>query len=341
MINVGLIGFGLAGRVLHAPLIEAAGMRITSVVTSRHGELAGAIPAAQPASSAEQLLARNDIDMVVIVTPNHLHVPQARAALAAGKHVVVDKPLCLEASQADELIALATRQRRRLAIFQNRRWDSDFLTIHRLVREQRLGEVMAFHARWDRYRPAVADRWREHDVPGAGMLFDLGSHLIDQALCLFGRPEWLQADVFSQRPAAQVADGFELWMGKGALRISLGVSSLAADNRLRYRLFGNRASYTKSGIDPQEAQLRAGLKPLSTGFGTEPPDDHGALIHGDGRREIVASDTGRWLTFYERMRDAVSDERIAVPVTAGEAKSVIELIEAAVRSSERGRRIDL
>ena len=173
------------------------------------------------------------------------------------------------------------------------------------------------------------------------MLFDLGSHLIDQALCLFGRPEWLQADVFSQRSSARAVDGFELWMGKGALRISLGVSSLAADSRLRYRIFGKRASYAKSGLDPQEAQLRSGMQPLSPGFGAESVDDYGLLTHGDGRREIVTAQTGRWLTFYERVRDAIRDEQLAVPVTAGEAQSVVELIEAAARSSEQGRRIDL
>jgi scyllo-inositol 2-dehydrogenase (NADP+) len=340
MINVGFAGFGVAGRILHAPLILAAGMRITAAVTSRTAELAASVPGAQALGRIEELLARDDVDLVVIVTPNDLHVPQALLALNAGKHVVVDKPLCLHASDADALIALATQRQLQLAVFHNRRWDSDFLTLRKLLSDERLGEVVTFSARWDRYRPQVTERWRDQAGPGAGALFDLGSHLLDQVLQLFGRPDWIQADIVAQRRHARADDCFELLMGKGRLRISLGVSLMAADNRMRYRVLGERAAFTKAGLDPQEAQLRNGMSPLANGFGIESLADHGVLIHGDGVQETVISEAGRWLTFYEAVRDGI-EHGTPMPVTAPDAAATIALIEAARRSSDTGRRIAL
>jgi len=341
MINVGLSGFGLAGRTLHAPLILAAGMRISAVVTSRAADVAAVLPQARVFESHAQLVACEDIDLVVIVTPNQLHAPQALDALHAGKHVVVDKPLCIEAAQADPLIELARARRLVLSVFHNRRWDSDFLTIAQLIGSGRLGEVVAFNARWDRYRPAVQNRWREHAGAGlgTGLFYDLGSHLIDQALCLFGRPDWIQADVFSQRRQAQVDDGFELLMGKGRVRITLGASSLAAANRFRYRVNGELATFIKHGFDPQEQRLRADIGPLSPGFGAEPPEDFGTLTSGsDAKVETIASATGRWLTFYEGIRHSI-ETGDAAPVAASEARTVLEVIEAAVLSSNEGRRV--
>lgn len=340
MINVGFAGFGFAGRTLHAPLILAAGMRITAAVTSRHAELAAAVPDARAVDSIDELVARDDIDLVVIVTPNQLHVPQALLALNAGKHVVVDKPLCIQARDADDLIAVADRRQLKLAVFHNRRWDSDFLTLKKILADDRLGEVVSFTARWDRYRPEPTTRWRDKPEPGTGILLDLGSHLLDQALQLFGRPEWIQADVLAQRRGARSDDAFELLLGMGRLRISLGVSLIAADNRMRYRLLGERAAFTKAGLDPQEAQLRLGMSPLADGFGIEAADDRGVLTHGSGEQEPVISATGRWLSFYEAMRNSI-EHGTPVPVAAPEVRTTIELIEAARRSSEEGRRIAL
>jgi scyllo-inositol 2-dehydrogenase (NADP+) len=187
----------------------------------------------------------------------------------------------------------------------------------------------------------VQERWREHVVAGAGLLYDLGSHLIDQALCLFGRPDWIQADVFSQRPGAQVDDAFELLMGKGRLRIALGASSIAADNRFRYRINGELATFVKSGRDWQETRLRAGVDPLSPEFGDEPPEDYGSLITASyGGVEAIPSEPGRWLSFYEGMRRSI-ESGDDVPVQPAEARQVLEIIEAAVSSSRESRRISL
>ena len=242
-------------------------------------------PTPWSSASSDALLERDDLDLVVIASPNQFHASQATAALRAGKHVVVDKPLCPTAAQAAQLSELAVRSNRRLAVFQNRRWDSDFLTIRKLIAADRLGEINAFHARWDRYRPQVADRWRDRDEPGAGVLYDLGSHLIDQALVLFGAPDWLQADVFTQRPGGIVDDGFEILMGKGSLRITLGVSTMASDGGWRYRVHGSRASFMKAGLDPQEAQLRGGVDPSDPTFGLEDANDAGNARRREQRQD--------------------------------------------------------
>jgi scyllo-inositol 2-dehydrogenase (NADP+) len=337
--QAGLIGFGVAGRYFHAPLMQAAGIRIGAVVTSRVDAVCEALPDAVVVSSSDALLERDDLDLIVIASPNQFHAPQATAALRAGNHVVVDKPLCPTAAQAAQLSELAVRSNRRLAVFQNRRWDSDFLTIRKLIAADRLGDINAFHARWDRYRPQVADRWRDRDEPGAGVLYDLGSHLIDQALVLFGAPDWLQADVFTQRPGGIAADGFEILMGKGSLRITLGVSTMASDGGWRYRVHGSRASFLKPGLDPQEAQLRSGGDPREPTFGIEDAAIHGKLVDGSsGQTELVTSERGRWTEFYTQVRRSIEEDAPA-PVTASDACATIEIIEAALRSSSEGRRI--
>ena len=214
-IAVGLVGFGLSARVLHRPLIEAAGMNIVAVVTRQVQALQNALPAAQALPDLEALLALPRLDLVVIATPNHLHFPQALAALRAGKHVVIDKPMALSTEECDRLIEAAAARPLVLSVFHNRRWDSDFLTLRRLIERDALGALVAFEARWDRYRPTVPDRWRERPGCGGGVLYDLGAHLIDQALCLFGLPEWIEADVFAQRAGAQADDALRV----GVVRI--------------------------------------------------------------------------------------------------------------------------
>jgi len=336
---VGLVGFGFSARVLHLPLILSSGMSIVGVVTRQHAAVREALPSAQVLPDIESLLALERLDLVVIATPNHLHHAQGLAALEQGKHVVIDKPLALTVSEADALIGAAARHGCKLAVFQNRRWDSDFLTIQRLVNQNLLGPLSAFEARWDRYRPLVPDRWREHTQYGGGLLYDLGAHLIDQALCLFGMPDWLQADVFAQRETAVADDGFEIRMAKGNVRISLGAGSLVADHALRYRVHGLKASYRKSGLDVQERQLRAGMLPSDAAFGVEPPEHWGQLVHGETAGcETVVAERGRWREFYDAMRRSIEQDA-AVPVCGSEARRVLMIIEAARRSSDSGHRV--
>src|SRR5690349_3508410 len=198
-IRAGLIGFGLAGRYFHAPLMRAAGIDIKAVVSSRAAEVREYLRDVAVLASADELIQRGDIDLVVVASPNQYHVEQASAALNAGKHVVVDKPFCPTSNEATDLAQLAEHCGRKLAVFQNRRWDADFLTLRKLIDDGRLGEVNAFHMRWDRFRPQVTDRWRDRDEIASGVIYDLGSHMVDQVRVLFGEPEWLYANVFTQR----------------------------------------------------------------------------------------------------------------------------------------------
>ena len=343
-LRAGLIGFGLAGRYFHAPLLRAAGIPVAAVVTSRADAVREYLGDAAVVSSVDELIARSDIDLIAIASPSSLHALQAAAALRGGKHVVVDKPLSATAAEASDLAQLAAQCGRKLAVFQNRRWDSDFLTLRKLIDDGRLGDINSYHARWDRFRPEVVDRWRERDEPASGALYDLGSHLIDQVLVLFGEPEWLYANVFKQRPGSAIVDGFEVLMGKGNLRITLGVSTMAADGGYRYRVNGSRASFLKAGLDPQEAQLRAGMEPGERFFGCEPTEQWGTLVQGHndgtGQREVVTAEQGRWVSFYEDVRRAIEDDRpVAVP--AEQAYATIRIIEAALTSSAMGCRIDL
>lgn len=339
--RIGLIGFGLAGRYFHCPLIAASGLQLQAVATRRVEEVRQSFHDAMVVATPAQLLAREDIDLVVVASPSGMHFPHARDALLSGRHVIVDKPLALDTREAAELEQLAADKGLILSVFQNRRWDGDFLTLRKLRDEGRLGEIHYFRARWDRSRPQVGDGWRDRAEPGGGVLFDLGSHLIDQALVLFGRPEWIQADVFAQRPGALTDDGFEILMGSGALRISLGVSSLAAPHDSRYCVHGSMGSFLKSGIDPQEEQLRSGMQPLAPEFGLEPKAQWGQLVRpSEGTCERIETERGRWLAFYRQVRESL-EHGAPPPVEAADAGHTLEIIEAARRSSETGQRIRL
>ena len=340
-LSVGLVGFGLAGRYLHRPLIAAAGMDIVAVVSRQSELLRTELPSARVVSTIEALLEIKPLDLVVIASPNRWHYSQAMRALDAGKHVVVDKPLAPSSVEARELGEAATRLERKLAVFHNRRWDSDFLTLQKLLAEGVLGEALSFRGRWDRYRPEVAVRWRERKEVGAGILYDLGSHLIDQVLCLFGAPEWLQAKLYTQRPGAIVDDGFEILMGKGNLRIALGASSVAADHAFRYQLDGANGSFRKSGLDPQESQLKSGMPLSNSKFGVEPRTQWGYLTLGaTAVCTRLEPQRGTWSVFYQQMRRAIETDG-TVPVAAADASRVLQVIEAARLSSDEHRSISL
>lgn len=343
-IRAGLIGYGLAGRIFHAPLLRAAGMDLCAVVTSRAEEVSRDQQGVEVLSDPARLIRRSDVDLVVVATPNDSHHPLARAALEAGKHVVVDKPFTISSAEADDLIALARERACLLSVFQNRRWDSDFLTLKSCIERGELGEITSYGARYDRFRPTVRDRWREGSGAGAGLLYDLGAHLIDQALQLLGWPDWLMADIGAQREGGRSDDWFQILMGKGALRILLGAGSIVADPGPRLVVHGGRGSFIKSGLDVQEDQLRAGARPGDPVFGIEPEGQHAQVtttVDGQAfssRRE--PSLPGCHVEFYLRLRAAI-EHGAELPVQAEEARDVIRIIELARRSHAEGRRLDL
>jgi scyllo-inositol 2-dehydrogenase (NADP+) len=339
-LNVGIVGFGVSGRTFHAPLIRAAGMRVTAIVARRSNPGAGSAEV-QWFSDIADLLSEAAVDLVVIATPNHLHVEQASAALRAGRHVVIDKPAALTASHLDTLFELERLSDRKVAVFHNRRWDSDFLTLQRLLKARELGEVSAFYMRWDRFRPQITPRWREYAESGGGVLLDLGSHMVDQVLTLFGRPDWLQATIMAQRQGAIVDDAFEILMGRGPLLISLGVSSLAAESSLRYRVLGAGGSFLKRGLDVQEQQLRDSMDPLAAEYGREPSAQYGSLVPANGETtKPVPSVPGCWTDFYHQIRVSI-ENGAPVPVSLGAAQDVIMILDAARQSSATGTRVYL
>jgi len=325
MIRVGLVGYGLAGEVFHAPLIRACErMEFAVVMTSRDTP--------SRVSSLDELIERSDL--VVVASPNRTHFAIAKSALQTGKHVVVDKPFTVTVEEADELIALAEENRRVLSVFHNRRWDADFLTVQEIL--PRLGEIMLFEAHWDRFRPQIKQGWREQPEPGGGVFNDLGPHLIDQALQLFGMPEALSADIAIQRPDASIDDYFDVTLHYGARRVCLRCSSLLASPRPRFAIQGTGGLYVKHGLDPQEAQLKAGMDPREPSFGIDPVD--GIFIGPDRRSERVPTRRGNHLAYYEAIAAAILDHA-PLPVAPTDARDGLAIISLARRAAALGQRL--
>jgi scyllo-inositol 2-dehydrogenase (NADP+) len=340
-VQVGLVGFGLAGRYFHAPLVQAAGMRLCGIVTSKPATVAEALPGVPTVPEFAALLALPELQVVVLATPNDLHEPQAIAALQLGKCVVIDKPMTSDLAAADRLLQAARHSRGSLTVFHNRRWDSDFLTVQKLLASGTLGTLHTYEGRWNRYRPQVIERWREHAEHGGGLLLDLGPHLIDQALVLFGTPEWLQADVLCRRAGSRIDDSFELRLGYGGMRAVLSADCVSMDPGPRFRLQGTLGSYVKYDMDVQEAQSRAGSTPLAPDFGIEPAGQSGQLICAEPQqRRTLPSERGRWIDFYAAVRAHV-ERGTPLPVDAAQAREGLRLIEAARHSAATGARVNL
>ncbi len=338
-IRVALIGYGLAGSAFHAPLIAATpGMRLAFVVTSsaeRAGHARAAYPGVEIAELAERLWERaREIDLVVVASPNRTHVPLALDALQAGLAVVVDKPLAATAADGWRVVDEARARGLLLSVFQNRRWDGDFLTLRRLIADGALGEVHRFESRFERWRPTPKVGWREHGDPAeaGGVLYDLGSHLIDQALVLFGPVTHAYAELDRRRPGVEVDDdAFVALTHASGVRSHLWMSSVAADDEGRFRVLGSRAAYVKTGLDVQEAVLRAGGRPGSADWGEEPPERWGRLGAGDAW-EPVPTERGDYPAFYAAIAAALRDGA-PPPVDPADAVAVLEIIEAARRSA--------
>lgn len=340
-ISVGLVGFGLAGAVFHAPLIRAVPRlslaRVATVRRAAEAEKAGI----ETVPDADALIGDPSIDLIVIASPNHTHQSLAEAALKAGKHVVVDKPLALSAGEADALIALAEERDRVLTVFHNRRWDGDFLTVSALIEADRLGDIVLFQAFWDRYRPKVNAHWKEAAEAGGGLLNDLGPHMIDQVLRLFGPPDAVTADISIQRGGAEVDDYFDLRLDYGRRRVRLGAANLIVAARPRFEIFGTQGSFVKHGLDPQQNHLRDGLDPGGPGYGAERESQFGRFTGAGANSEDEAIPTaaGRWVCFYQMLADAI-DRGSALPVDPKDARCGLALIDLARQSAREGRTLN-
>ena len=341
VVKVALVGFGYAGHTFHAPLIASTpGMILDTVVSSDPAKVLARHPRTRVVAHASQAFADSQIDLVVIAAPNAAHAPLAAAALAQGKHVVVDKPFALDLQQAREVVAQSERANRIVCVFQNRRWDSDFLTLRVLMDKGSLGEIAEFHSHFDRYRPVVVDRWRERDLPGSGLWFDLGPHLLDQALQLFGPPQAVFADIARQREGARADDYFQVLLRYPRLRVSLHGGSLVVANGLRFAVHGTRGSYVKHGTDAQEDALREGIVPGTAGWGEDPQPGKLHQPGGAGNTiETVPNMPGNYIAYYRAMHAAIVHGH-PPPISTTEALQVMSLLELALRSSRERQELD-
>lgn len=339
MIDVGLVGFGLAGRAFHAPLIRAVpGLRLAAILQRSGREAAEQYPNVRIVRTLGELLDIEGIRLVVIATPNDTHYAFARQCLDAGHDVVVDKPFTTTMDEAIELVKLAQDSGRLLTVYQNRRYDGDFQAIRQLVASGTLGRIMRFETNYDRYRPQLkAGAWRER--PGTGILFDIAPHLIDHALVLFGLPEAVNADVRIERSSAVIDDAFDIMLHYPAgMRAVLRSTMLATTPRPRFVLHGTQGAFVKETFDPQESNLRRGYIPTDTAWGAEPEENWGMLtsVAGDGTvtQRRIPSVNSDYRNYYANVRDAILGQN-SLAVTPQWALNVMRVLELARESSRK------
>lgn len=347
VIRVALIGYGLAGKVFHSPLIaHTEGMRMAAIVTSnneRVSEAQKAFPQAEIFDSADKIFQSADrFDLVVIASPNKFHAPQAKACLENGIAVVVDKPFATTVNDCEELVELSRKNKTMLTVFHNRRWDNDFLTLKKLLDKGTLENVVRFESRFERYRPVVnPEKWRESGSTedGGGLLFDLHSHLIDQALNLFGEAKNVYAEVSCVREGATADDdAFVALEFDSGVRAHLWANVVSAIRGPRFRVLALNGSYEKYGLDPQEDALREGKTPSSRDWGVEPVEMAGRIVtqhDGSTIDQKMVSEKGSYELFYQKVAEAIR-EGTPAPVDPADALNTMRVIEAARASAKRG-----
>ena len=333
MINVGLVGFGFAGRVFHAPVIRAVqGLRLTTIV-QRSGTPDPRYADVAFVRSVDELLTR-PVDLVVIATPNPSHHPIAQQCLLAGRHVVVDKPFTTTVAEARELVALGKEQRRVLSTYQNRRYTGDFVTVRNLLLDGVLGRVTSFEAHFDRFRPELRPgAWREQPYPGSGVWFDLGPHLLDQALLLFGPPDAIAADIRVERDGAAIDDAFDVTLHYPRMRALLRGTMLAVAPGPSFAVQGTKGSFVKHGLDPQEEALKAGRTPDESHWDVEPSEQYGRLTTPEGTRTVPTVPSS-FTQYYENIRDAILGTA-QLAVGPEQVLNVMRGLELAAASSQQ------
>jgi scyllo-inositol 2-dehydrogenase (NADP+) len=304
MLNVGLVGFGFAGKVFHAPVIRAVqGLRLTTIV-QRHGTPDPLYADVEFVRSVDELLNR-PIDLVVVATPNTSHHPIAKQCLLAGRHVVVDKPFTTTMTEAEDLVETAAREQRIVTVYQDRRYTGDFVTVLKVVTEGAVGRVVTFESHFDRFRPErKPNAWREEELPGSGVWFDIGPHLFDQALLLFGIPDAIGADIRVDREVSVVDDAFDVTLHYANVRALLRASMLAQPLGPTWIVHGTKGTFIKYGMDPQEGALKEGRTPAEPDWDAEPAELYGKLVTPEGTR-VVPTLRSSFAHYYENVRDAV------------------------------------
>lgn len=340
-IRVGVVGFGLAGRIFHTAVLSAVpGLHLAAIVKPTGEQAKEAYPQVPCYRSLDEMLDDKSIHLVVVATPSDNHYQIAEECLSDGRHVVIDKPFTLTSAEAAALIRLARERGLQLSAYQNRRWDGDFLTVKKILDSERLGRLISYESHFDRFRPEPRlEVWRESGGPGSGTLFDLGTHLIDQATALFGSPSHITASVRTDRDHAVSDDAFDVWLtysGQHNLTVKLCASSIARIPGARFTLHGMRGSYVKHGLDPQEQQLKDGVSFTAPGFGVDPESEWGTLQILEEPPRRIPTENGDYRNYYANVRDAVLG-KTPLAVTAEEAWRTARLIELARQSSKEQR----
>lgn len=351
-LQVALIGYGGAGRIFHAPLIAGVpGLHLACIVTRQADAVQRDRPDVRCEATASTALADPAIDLIVIATPNASHFELAQAALQAGKHVVVDKPCTVTLAETEALLDLARQQGKVLTVFQNRRFDSDFLALQQVIQKGQLGRVVQLDSHFDRYRPTVPERWREQNLPGSGLWFDLGPHLLDQALVLFGMPDALLLEQANVRDGAQVNDWFHAVLRydtrHGGLRVILHASTLVAEPGPRWVAHGTQGSFTKYGLDVQEDALKAGHRPqweLLHDWGQDPQpgqvlrmENMAGVASPVSVRRAAPQPSGNYLAYYAQLRDHLWGLAPQPGVTPEQVHAVMQLLTLGAQSAASGR----
>lgn len=351
-LQVALIGYGGAGRIFHAPLIAGVpGLQLNCIVTRQQEAVQNDWSAVRCQASTSAAFDDPAIDVVVIATPNASHFELAQRALHAGKHVVVDKPCTVTLAETEALLALAHARGRVLTVFQNRRFDSDFLALQQVIQSGALGRVVEVNSHFDRYRPTVPVRWREQGLPGSGLWFDLGPHLVDQALTLFGLPDQISLDLAALRDGSLVNDWFHAVLRyttrHGGLRVVLHASTLVAELGPRWAVHGTKGSFTKFGLDIQEDSLKAGQRPQLGHlhhWGTDPHpgevrsfDSMAGVTAPVSVRRAAPNPAGNYLSYYAQLRDHLWGLTPEPPVTPVQVHAVMKILTLGEQSVAQGR----
>lgn len=339
-INVGLIGFGLSGRYFQAPFLHChPGYEVLAVKSSRKGEVNKLFPNARVVQNEDEIISDPGIDLIILATPNTTHFPLAKKALQHNKHVIVEKPFVNNVKEGEELISLAKEKNKILTVFHNRRWDGDFLTLKKIVESGKLGNIVEFESHFDRFRPELnTANWRTADAPGGGMFYDLGPHLLDQALVLFGLPDALFADIRIARDKGEVDDTFELILFYKKQRVTLKSGIFVKESGPRFIIHGTKGSFVKYGMDPQEAELRKGILPNADDWGAD-EEKHYGLLNTDTRKKIV-TEKGNYMGFFNNVYEAITGNA-PIEIEPAFALENIRIIEKAFESNKTGKMVAL
>ena len=348
IIRTGVIGYGLSGRVFHAPFIDVVeGFELSKISTANPHNIRIAqsrYPNTPIVPDGQSIIDDNNIDLVIVTSPNTVHFKWAKAALLANKHVVVEKPFTVSLAEAEELVELAKQKKKILTVYHNRRFTSDTKTVKKILKSGVLGDVVDYETHFDRFRPEPKEgAWREDPLPGSGIFYDLGSHLIDQSLYFFGMPQAVTAHIQAVRPWAKADDSFDVKLHYPTHTATLKSGTLVKIPGPTYQIHGTKGSFIKYGLDVQEETLETGAIPNTPNWGMEPESIWGTLkteVEGIEICSVIKSENGDYRDYFINLRDAIWG-KAKIAVTAEEGANVMKIIELAIQSDKEKRTIDV